>query len=98
MFTLYPIFTMTYFFPPVGGGVPGKAAGTARVTMTEGGVIIEACRLFTEMFLRAGEMITGIDGGRDMNGNISGYLTVTFNATGADGKETNIGKNKIPGE
>ena len=80
-----------------GGGVPGKAAGTALIIMTEGGVITEAYRLFTEMFLPAGEMISGIADGKGIRGNISGYLIRTFNATGADGKETGTGKGRTPG-
>jgi hypothetical protein len=98
MSTLYPIFKKTYSSMAAGGGVPGKAAGTVHITTTEDGLITDTRLLFIKIFLQAGEMITGIGGGRDMNGNISGYLTVTFNAIGAAGKETDIGKNKIHGE
>jgi len=34
-----------------GGGVPGRAAGTALIIMTEAGLITEVYRLFTVMFL-----------------------------------------------
>jgi hypothetical protein len=87
-----------YFFPPVGGGVHGKAAGIAHVTMTEVGVIIAVYHLFTEIFLRAGEMITGIICGEDIGGNINEYPIKTFNAIGTVGKETGIGKGKTHGE
>lgn len=40
-----------------GGGVPGRAAGTAIIIMTEAGLITEVYRLFTVMFLQAGEKI-----------------------------------------
>jgi hypothetical protein len=86
-----------YFFPPVGGGVPGKDAGIAPVTMTEAGLITEGYHLFTEMFLPAGEMITEITAGKGNRGSISVYLIRIFNAIGVDGKKTDIGKGKIPG-
>jgi len=91
------MFRRIYSSMAAGGGVPGKAAGTALIIMTEGGVITEAYRLFTEMFLPAGEMISGIADGKGIRGNISGYLIRTFNATGADGKETGTGKGRTPG-
>jgi hypothetical protein len=68
----YPMFKRIYSSPEDGGGVHGKAAGTARVTMIEAGLITEACRLFTEMFIPVGEMITEITGGKGNRGNISG--------------------------
>jgi hypothetical protein len=86
-----------FSFTVAGGGVPGKADGTAHITMTEVGLITEVYHLFTEMFLPAGETITEIIVGKGNHGNISGYLIRNFNAIGVDGKETNIGKGKIPG-
>jgi hypothetical protein len=43
--------------------------------MTEGGVITRECQVFTDIFMRVGEMISGIIGGEDNRGIISGYLT-----------------------
>jgi hypothetical protein len=80
-----------YFFPPVGGGVPGKAAGIAPVTMTEAGLITEGFHLFTEMFLPAGEMITEIIAGKGNRGSISVYLIRIFNAIGVAGKRMGTG-------
>ena len=80
-----------------GGGVPGKDAGIALITMTEGGVITEEHRLSTETFLRVGEIITEIINGTGVRGNISGYSIGTFSAIGKAGKETGTGKNRIPG-
>ena len=80
-----------YSSPEAGGGVHGKGVGTAPDTMTEGGVITGECQVFTDIFMRVGEMITGIIGGEDNRGNISGYLTVTFIAIGVPGKETDTG-------
>jgi len=86
-----------FSFPPDGGGVHGKAAGTAPVTMTEVGLITEVCPLFTEMFLPDGEMITELISGEDISGNINGYLKENCKAIGVNGKETSIGKGKTPG-
>ena len=80
-----------YSSPEAGGGVLGKDAGTDHDTMTEGGVITEEYQVFTNIFMRVGGMISGIIGGEDNRGNISGYLTVTFIAIGVPGKETDTG-------
>jgi hypothetical protein len=80
-----------YSFSAAGGGVPGKGAGTDLIIMTEGGVITEAYRLFTEIFLPVGEIITEIINGKVTRGNISAYLTRIFNAIGAVGKQTGTG-------
>jgi len=55
-------------FTVVGGGVPGKAAGTAHITMTEVGFTTNIYHLFTDMLFPVGEIITGITGG-------IGYIT-----------------------
>ena len=65
-----------YSSPEAGGGVLGKGVGTAPDIMTEGGVITGECQVFTDIFMLVGEMITGIIGGGDNRGNISGYLTM----------------------
>jgi hypothetical protein len=91
------MFRKIYSSTAAGGGVHGKAAGTAPITMTEAGVITEACRLFTDKFLTAGEMILEITNGKGINGNINGYRIRNSSATGAVGKETDIGKDRIPG-
>jgi hypothetical protein len=80
-----------YSSPEAGGGVHGRGVGTAPDTMTEGGVITRECQVFTDIFMRVGEMISGIIGGKDNRGNISGYLTVTFIAIGVPGKKTDTG-------
>jgi hypothetical protein len=64
-----------YSSPEAGGGVPGKGVGTAPDTMTEVGVITLECQVFTDIFIRVGEMISGIIGGEGNHGNMSGYLT-----------------------
>ena len=81
----------------VGGGVPGKAAGTAHITMTEVGLITGEFHFFTEISVRAGGMITGIIGGKDISGTISGYLIANCNGIGRVGKKTGIGKSKTTG-
>ena len=80
----------------VGGGVHGKAVGTAHITMTEVGFITSEFHFFTEISIRVGGMITGITGGKDINGTISVYLIANCNIIGRVGKETGIGKsNKL---
>jgi len=91
------MFRKTYSFTAAGGGVPGRAAGIALITMTEAGVITEAHRLFTETFLQDGEMITGSTDGKDIRGKVSGYRIRSFSATGRAGKKTGTGKETIPG-
>ncbi|HBI47427.1 MAG TPA: hypothetical protein DDX93_01690 [Smithella sp.] len=53
--------------------------------------------ILTEKFLPAGEMILEITNGKGINGNINGCRIRNSSATGAAGKETDIGKNRIPG-
>jgi hypothetical protein len=91
------MFRMIYSSMAAGGGVHGKDAGIALITMTEGGVITEEHRLSTETFLPVGEIITEIINGTDIRGNISGYSIGTFSAIGKAGKKTGTGKNIIPG-
>ena len=83
--------------PAAGGGVHGKAAGTAPVTMTEAGRITEACHLFIEIFPPVGEIITEIVSGKGKHGNINAYINRIFNAIGVAGNKTGIGKGKTPG-
>ena len=94
----YPTFKKIYSFSAAGGGVPGKVAGSAHITMTEVGVTTEGRHLFTEIFLPVGEIITGISSGTDIPGNISESLIRNFNAIGVDGKETSTGRDKTRGE
>jgi len=93
----YPMYRKISFSTAAGGGVHGKAAGTAPATTTEAGLITDTLRRFIETFIPAGEMITAITGGEDMNGNISGCRIGTFSAIGEAGKETSIGKGRTPG-
>jgi hypothetical protein len=85
------------FFTAVGGGVPGKGAGTAHITMIEVGLITSMFHFFTEISIRVGGMITGIIGGKDISGTISGYLSANCNVIGRVGKKTGIGKSKTTG-
>ena len=75
---------MIYSFTVVGGGVPGKAAGTAPITMTEVGLTTNIYHLLTNMFFPVGEIITGITGG-------IGYIIRKLYAIGGHGKETGTG-------
>ena len=77
-----------------GGGVLGKAAGTAPITMTEVGLITEVNHLSTEIFLPVGEIITEIINGKDILGNISGYRIRISNAIGKAGRKIGIGNRK----
>jgi hypothetical protein len=97
MYMPYPMYRQIYSSTAGGGGVHGKAAGTAPATTTEVGLITDTLRRFIETFLPAGEMITAIEGGEDMNGNIKGSRTETFSAIGEDGRETDTGKDETPG-
>ena len=97
MYMPYPMYRQIYSSTAAGGGVHGKAAGTAPATTTEAGPITDSLRRFIETFLPAGEMITVIEGGEDMNGNIKWFLTETFSVIGAVGKETGTGKDETPG-
>jgi hypothetical protein len=97
MYMPYPMYRQIYSSTAAGGGVPGKVAGTDPATTTGVGLITDTLRRFIETFLPAGEMITAIEGGKDMNGNIKGSLTETLNVIGVDGKETDTGKNVTPG-
>ena len=83
---------MIYSFTVVGGGVPGKAAGTVPITMTEAGLITKGYHHFIEIFPPVGEIITKIANGKDISGTISGYLIANCNVIGRAGKETGIGK------
>ena len=66
-----------YSSPGAGGGVHGKDVGTDHGIMTEGGAITGEHPAFTEIYIRVGEMITGVIAGEDSPGIISGYLTIT---------------------
>jgi hypothetical protein len=85
------MFKKIYSSMADGGGVHGKAAGTDLIIMTEGGVITEACRLFTGVFLQVGEIITEIINGTGIRGNISGYHIRISNVIGKAGRKTGIG-------
>jgi hypothetical protein len=91
------MFRRIYSSMAAGGGVHGKDAGIALITMTEGGGITEEHRLSTETFLPVGEMISEIINGTGVRGKVSGYSIGTFSAIGKAGKETGTGKNIIPG-
>jgi hypothetical protein len=80
-----------------GGGVRGKGAGIVRGTIIQAGAIIEACRHFIDRSPQAGGRATGRVVGRGINGSTSEYPTGKSSGTGRAGKETDIGRSKIPG-
>jgi hypothetical protein len=80
-----------------GGGVRGKDAGIARITITQVGAIIKVFHLFMQAYPQAGGMTTGNIVGEDINGITSEYLSNRFNGTGVAGKRISIGRSKIPG-
>jgi len=88
------ILEKTSFSMPAGGGAHGTIAGTVHAIMTEAGLIIPMPRHSTGAFPRIGDIITEVTRGRETGGNHSGDRIRTFNATGARGKKTGIGKNK----
>jgi len=92
-----PDVDVDIFSTAAGGGVHGKAAGTAPVTTTGAGFTTGMFLHFTGTFPPVGEMITEIESGEDMNGIISEYHIMTLNKIGAAGKETNIGKESTRG-
>ena len=81
----------------VGGGVRGKGVGIAHGTTTRVGFTIKAYHLFIEGYHQVGEMTTGTIVGEVINGTTSQSPKDNFNRTGAPGKRTSIGRNKIPG-
>ena len=91
MSTPYLMCRKKYSSPAGGGGVLGMGVGTDPITMTEGGVITGKLQFFTEIFIQVGGMITGIIGGEDERGIISGYLNMILIAIGVPGKETGPG-------
>ena len=65
--------------------------GTDPITMTEVGVITGERQVSTNIFMRVGGTISGIIGGEDNSGIISGYLNGILIAIGVHGKETGTG-------
>jgi hypothetical protein len=86
-----------FFSMAAGGGARGKDDGIARRTITQVGATMKELHLFMEVYIPAGEMIIGSVVGEVINGTTSGYPINKFSETGKAGKETDIGKNKIPG-
>ena len=66
---------MTYFSTVDGGGVRGRGIGTDPDTMTGDGGITGGTQLFTDIFIKDGEMISGIIDGEVNRGNITGSIT-----------------------
>jgi len=87
----FRIFRTTSFSSAAGGGVRGTDAGTVHVTTTEDGLFIIGPPIFIKTFLRAGEITTEIEAGKDTAGTIEEYPLTNSNATGRTGKETDIG-------
>ena len=80
-----------------GGGVRGKANGTARGTMIQAGATIGGIHLFIEAYPQVGGMTTGRIAGKVINGINKEYPTNKFKRTGGHGKKISIGRNKIIG-
>ena len=76
----------------VGGGVYGRAAGIAHITMTEAGVIISVFQVFILMWTLDGEGTTETMIGKGTDGTMNEFLTNDFNKTGRVGKIVDIGK------
>jgi hypothetical protein len=85
------------FSTGVGGGVCGKADGTARVTIMQVGATIETLHLFIEGYQQVGGTTIGRIVGKGNNGTINEYPSNRSNRTGTTGKRANIGRSKIPG-
>jgi hypothetical protein len=91
MFTPYLMRRRKYYFPRAGGGAYGMDIGTAPINMIEDGVTIGEILVFTNIFMPAGEMISGIIGGEDNHGDFSVYITVNLMTIGVTGKEPSTG-------
>jgi hypothetical protein len=91
MSTPYLMYRKRYSSPAAGGGVHGMDVGTDPITMTEVGVITGERQVSTNIFMRVGGTISGIIGGEDNSGIISGYLNGILIAIGVHGKETGTG-------
>jgi hypothetical protein len=87
----------TSFSMAAGGGVRGTDDGIARRTIVQVGAIMKERHPFIEVYPRVGGMITGSVVGEDVSGTTSEYPTRKFRKNGRAGKETDIGKSKIPG-
>jgi hypothetical protein len=97
MFTLFLMSMWTYFSGMAGGGVCGKAVGTARVIITGVGVIMTMFQRFISMSTRVGEDTTGIISGAGTDGTMNEFLTGDFNRTGRGGTIIGTGEEKEPG-
>jgi hypothetical protein len=79
------------------GGVRGKGDGIAHRAIVQAGATMKERHLFMEVYPPVGEMITGSVVGGGMNGINKEFPTSKFSKTGKAGKETDIGRGKIPG-
>jgi hypothetical protein len=82
---------MKYSSTADGGGDPGRGNGIVRDTMTEAGGITGATRVFIDIFIADGEMISGSIAGEANGGNTVGYNMEISIVTGATGKEPDTG-------
>jgi len=82
----------TSFSTMAGGGVRGKADGTARGNIIQAGATIEAFHLFMEGYHQVGGMTIGIIIGKGTNGIINEYPTNKSKRIGATGKRADIGR------
>ena len=94
MFMPWPTSGKIFFSTQAGGGVPGITAGTGQDTTTEIGFIIPINPLSADISLSIGGIITGIQQGMNIAGNLSGDHIMTPGAIGMPGEKTGTGKNK----
>jgi len=94
----FRISKRTSFFMAGGGGARGRIAGIVRAITTEIGHTIKALRHFTGNFHPPGAATIISSAGKDINGSSAAFLNMKLSETGAAGKKTGIGKNRITGE
>ena len=87
----------TSFSGTAGGGIYGKAVGTALITITGAGDITAMSRDFILMWTRVGEGTTETATGTDARGTMNLFLTAGSGATGGAGRVVDIGKGKVIG-
>lgn len=80
-----------------GGGVRGKANGTARGNMIQAGDTIGDVHLFIEAYPPVGGMTIGRIAGEGVNGINKEFPTIKFKKTGGHGRKTSTGRNKTIG-
>ncbi|SPD73484.1 hypothetical protein PITCH_A190060 [uncultured Desulfobacterium sp.] len=85
------------FFTMAGGGVLGKGIGIAPGTIVQVGYTINKSHYFIGEYHQVGEITIENIVGEDIHGTTNEYPSIKSTRTGATGKKTDIGRNKIPG-